>query len=101
MTRSRRRTCGFVAAAVSALLLAACGSSGSSSSSGGSASSASGASAGSGGKSPVVIGASLSLSGDFAADGQAFQKGYQLWAADINKTGGLMGHPVKLDIVSD
>src|SRR3989440_923697 len=50
---------------------------------------------------PVVIGASLSLSGDFSADGQAFQRGYQLWASDINKSGGLLGHPVKLDIVSD
>ena len=50
---------------------------------------------------PVVIGASLSLSGDFSADGQAFQKGYQLWAADVNKHGGLLGRPVKLDIVSD
>ena len=29
--------------------------------------------------SPVTIGASLSLSGDFATDGQAFQRGYQLW----------------------
>ncbi len=52
-------------------------------------------------QSPITIGASLSLSGDFAADGQAFEKGYQLWAADQNKAGGLMGHPVKLDIVSD
>jgi branched-chain amino acid transport system substrate-binding protein len=51
--------------------------------------------------SPVVIGASLSLSGDFAADGQAFQRGYQLWAADQNAKGGLLGRKVKLDIISD
>ena len=51
--------------------------------------------------SPITIGSSLSLSGDFAADGQAFQRGYQLWAADQNKAGGLLGHPVKLDVVSD
>lgn len=50
---------------------------------------------------PIIIGASLSLTGDFSADGQAFEKGYQLWAADINAAGGLLGHPVKLDIVSD
>jgi len=50
---------------------------------------------------PVVIGASLSLSGDFSADGQAFARGYKLWAADQNKKGGLLGHPVKLDIISD
>jgi branched-chain amino acid transport system substrate-binding protein len=51
--------------------------------------------------SPITIGASLSLSGDFSADGQAFQKGYELWAADQNKAGGLLGHPIKLDIISD
>ncbi len=79
-------------------LLAACGGSSSSSSN-----SSGGSSSGSGAKtaSPITIGISLSLSGDFAADGQAFQKGYQLWAADQNKAGGLLGHPVKLDILSD
>ena len=50
---------------------------------------------------PVTIGISLSLSGDFSADGLAFQQGYKLWAADVNKTGGLLGHKVVLDIVSD
>jgi branched-chain amino acid transport system substrate-binding protein len=44
---------------------------------------------------------SLSLSGDFASDGQAFQKGYELWAADQNAKGGLLGHPVKLKVLSD
>jgi branched-chain amino acid transport system substrate-binding protein len=70
-------------------LLAACG--GSSSSSGG----------GSGGSGPITIGTSLSLSGDFAADGQAFQKGYQLWINDQNAKGGLLGHKLKLEVVSD
>src|SRR2546421_4078275 len=69
-------------------LLAACGSSSSSS-------------AGSGGSGPITIGASLSLSGDFAADGQAFQRGYQLWAKDQNAKGGLLGHKIKLEILSD
>jgi branched-chain amino acid transport system substrate-binding protein len=50
---------------------------------------------------PITIGASLSLSGDFSADGQAFERGYQLWASDQNKKGGLLGHPVKLQIISD
>jgi branched-chain amino acid transport system substrate-binding protein len=72
-------------------LLAACGSS-SNSSSGGS---------GGGNKGPITIGVSLSLSGDFAADGQAFQKGYQLWAHDQNAKGGLLGHKVNLQILSD
>lgn len=50
---------------------------------------------------PVKIGISLSLSGDFSADGVAYQQGYKLWAADVNKAGGLLGHKVTLDIVSD
>jgi branched-chain amino acid transport system substrate-binding protein len=77
-------------AAATVALLAACGGSSSSSGSGG------GSSAG-----PVTIGTSLSLSGDFAADGQAFQRGYELWAADQNSKGGLLGRKVKLDIISD
>jgi branched-chain amino acid transport system substrate-binding protein len=93
----RRYVVGAVALAAMGLL-AACGGSSSSNSS---TSAGGGGGGGGGGKSPITIGASLSLSGDFAADGQAFQRGYQLWAADQNKKGGLMGHPVKLDIISD
>ncbi len=52
-------------------------------------------------KSPVVIGASLSLTGQFSADGQAYQKGYELWARDQNAKGGLLGRPVKLVILND
>jgi branched-chain amino acid transport system substrate-binding protein len=77
-------------AAVAAV--AACGSSSSSSSS------TAGATAS---KSPITIGVSLSLSGDFASDGQAFERGYKLWAADQNARGGLLGHPVQLKILSD
>jgi branched-chain amino acid transport system substrate-binding protein len=50
---------------------------------------------------PIKIGISLSLSGDFAADGMAFQQGYQLWADQVNASGGLLGRQVQLDIVSD
>ncbi|MGC1418850.1 MAG: amino acid ABC transporter substrate-binding protein [Acidimicrobiales bacterium] len=49
----------------------------------------------------MTIGISLSLSGDFSADGIAFEQGYKLWAADVNAKGGLLGHKVVLDIVSD
>ena len=98
MTRSRRRALIVAAVAAVAAFLAGCGgSSSSTSSASGSGSATSSASS----KTPITIGSSLSLSGDFAADGQAFEKGYQLWAADVNAAGGLMGHPVKLDIVSD
>jgi branched-chain amino acid transport system substrate-binding protein len=85
-------------------LVVACGSSSSSSSGagggGGGSSSGSASSSKSAGP-PITIGTSLSLSGDFSADGQAFQRGYQLWAADQNKAGGLLGHKIKLDVLSD
>jgi branched-chain amino acid transport system substrate-binding protein len=50
---------------------------------------------------PILIGASLSLTGDFSDDGQAFQKGYQLWASDVNSSGGLLGRQVQLKILND
>src|SRR2546423_7737506 len=50
---------------------------------------------------PIKIGTSLSFSGDFSADGKAFQQGYQLWANDVNKAGGLLGRQVQLDVVND
>ena len=94
------RSCVASALALAAMAtVVACGGSSSSSSSSSSAGSSSGSASAS--KSPITIGASLSLSGDFASDGQAFQRGYELWAADQNAKGGLLGHPVKLKIVSD
>ena len=88
-------------AAVLALVLSACGTAKPNA-----ASTTTTSKSGSGGSSlaagaPVKIGISLSLSGDFSADGQAFKQGYELWAADVNKTGGLLGHQVVLKIVSD
>jgi len=50
---------------------------------------------------PITIGASLSKTGDFSADGQAFAKGYKLWARDVNAHGGLLGRKVKLTILDD
>ncbi|HUO69468.1 MAG TPA: amino acid ABC transporter substrate-binding protein [Solirubrobacteraceae bacterium] len=96
----------LVAAVVlAAVALAACGGSSSSVSAGSASSTSGSARSTSGGASsnasPITIGASLSLSGDFASDGQAFQRGYQLWAEDQNKKGGLMGHPIKLEILND
>jgi branched-chain amino acid transport system substrate-binding protein len=65
-------------------LLAACGSSGSSSSS-----------------KDILIGTSLSLTGDFSTDGVAFERGYELWASDVNAQGGIDGRKVKLIILND
>ena len=78
------------ASAAAATILAACGSGGGTSSSSNSAS-----------KSPITIGVSVSLTGDFSADGQAFQRGYNLWASDVNKAGGILGRKVKLTYLDD
>jgi len=50
---------------------------------------------------PITIGASLSLTGSFDADGQAYYKGYELWKQNINAHGGLLGRQVKLTILND
>ena len=76
-------------AASAAMMLASCSSS---SSSGG---------GGAGAKAPIVIGTSLSLTGDFSVDGQAFERGYNLWVDSINKHGGLLGHKVTLKVLND
>ena len=78
-------------------VLAACSSSSSSSSSSAATSTSSSPSS----KTPITIGASLSLTGDFSADGQAFERGYQLWAADVNAKGGILGRQVQLKILND
>src|SRR2546429_9164231 len=67
------------------LLLAACG----------------GSSATPGSAAPITIGVSVSLSGDFSGDGKALEQGYDLWAQDINKNGGLLGHKVTMKYVDD
>jgi len=94
-----RNAIALSAVALSVGVLAACSSSGSSSSSSSSSPSASATS--SANATPISIGASLSLTGDFSADGQNFQKGYQLWAKDVNAAGGIMGRQVKLTILND
>jgi len=76
----------LVTLAISALAAAACA----------------GSPGGTGGShSPVIVGASVSLSGDFSADGQNYVRAYKLWAAEQNAHGGLLGHPIKLDLLSD
>src|SRR5262244_360252 len=71
----------ITAVSAAAVVLAACSSSGS--------------------KKPITIGVSLSLTGDFSADGQAFQRGYNLWATDVNRQGGLLGRQVKMIYLDD
>ncbi len=52
-------------------------------------------------KGPILIGASLSLTGDFSADGQAYKRGYDLWVHDVNASGGIDGRKVKIIILND
>jgi branched-chain amino acid transport system substrate-binding protein len=83
--RARYLAVGTIALLATALL-AACGGSGSSSSSS---------------SKPILIGTSLSLTGDFSADGQAFERGYELWANDVNSHGGIDGRKVQLVVLND
>jgi branched-chain amino acid transport system substrate-binding protein len=87
----RSQSARFLAIGSTAVLLAAGLAACSSSSSGSKA----------GTKAPLLIGASLSLTGDFAADGQAYKRGYEIWAHDVNKAGGIDGRKVVLVIKND
>ncbi len=51
--------------------------------------------------SPMTIGVSVSLTGDFSGDGKALVQGYDLWAQDENAKGGLLGHHVTMKYVDD
>ena len=56
---------------------------------------------GAGSKAPLVIGASVSLTGDFADSGKAVKAGYELWADTVNAKGGILGRQVEMKIVDD
>jgi branched-chain amino acid transport system substrate-binding protein len=87
----RRPGWAVLGCAATALLLGACSSSATTSSPGAATSSGP----------PLVIGASMSLSGDFADLAGPAKKGYELWAATVNAKGGLLGRRVGLKIVDD
>jgi branched-chain amino acid transport system substrate-binding protein len=71
-------------AGIGALLGTACGNSG-----------------GSNSAKPLVVGISLSSSGDFSDPSAAAKKGYELWADTVNANGGIDGRKVQLKIVDD
>ena len=50
---------------------------------------------------PIVIGASLSLTGIFADGGKYSLEGYQLWIKQQNAKGGLLGRPIALKYYDD
>ncbi|NEN05070.1 amino acid ABC transporter substrate-binding protein [Diaminobutyricibacter tongyongensis] len=61
----------------------------------------SGATGASSSTAPLKIGISLSLTGDFSDSGKAAERGYELWAAQANKAGGILGRKVQLTIHDD
>ncbi|HUY52216.1 MAG TPA: amino acid ABC transporter substrate-binding protein [Streptosporangiaceae bacterium] len=77
------------ASALTALVVAACGT--------GSASTTSSSS----GTNPIIIGTTEPLTGAFSADGSASLRGDELWVSDVNSHGGLLGRPVQLKILND
>lgn len=85
---TRRSFVPFAAASATVLAVAACGTTSASTTASSSAQ-------------PITVGISLPLTGSFAADGQATDNGYKLWASDVNKDGGLLGRPVRLKILND
>src|SRR6266566_3937891 len=60
-----------------------------------------GSASGGGSGKPLVIGASVSLTGDFSDSGKAIQRGYQLWADTVNAAGGILGRKVQIKTVDD
>src|SRR2546428_806354 len=89
---AHRRGGSLVAVLVAGLLAACSSNSGASSSSSVSGSTSS---------APIVIGISLSQTGDFSDPGKAAMRGYQLWAETVNANGGILGRQVQLKIADD
>ena len=79
-----------VTTALAVTAVAACGSAASSGSAAGQASSG-----------PITIGMSLPMTGPVADVSKSGYQGYELWAAQVNADGGLLGRKVKLDMLDD
>src|SRR5919108_3312749 len=56
---------------------------------------------GGGSKEPIVIGASLPLTGDFSQPGGAAKRGYEVWLEMVNQKGGILGRQVRLTVLDD
>src|SRR5574341_209958 len=50
---------------------------------------------------PIHIGVSLPLTGRFSEPGNAAKRGYEVWSAVVNESGGLLGRVVKLMILDN
>lgn len=96
MRRNRWWTALAPAVAALALVAAGCGGGGE-----GGGTQATTAAAGKPSGEPIVIGASLPLTGDFSEPGVAARQGYEIWQQLVNQKGGLLGRPVKIVIRDD
>lgn len=76
------------AAVAGAMVLVGCGSSGSGNATGAS-------------KGPILISASYSKTGAYASSGTNVGNGYQLAVDELNKSGGVLGRQIKLELVDD
>ncbi|MDB5374913.1 MAG: branched-chain amino acid transporter substrate-binding protein, partial [Belnapia sp.] len=56
---------------------------------------------GQGGANPIRIGYSMSLSGGLAGNGRATQLAHQIWVAEVNARGGILGRPVQIVFYDD
>jgi branched-chain amino acid transport system substrate-binding protein len=52
-------------------------------------------------KEPIVIGASLPLTGEFSQPGGAAKRGYDVWLEMVNEKGGILGRQVQLNVLDD
>jgi branched-chain amino acid transport system substrate-binding protein len=50
---------------------------------------------------PIKLGAALSLTGRFSDSAKYVNEGYQLWAEELNKKGGIAGRPVQIVTYDD
>lgn len=53
------------------------------------------------GAEPIRLGISLSLTGRFAESALYMKEAYELWAREVNESGGIAGRPVELIIYDD
>ena len=50
---------------------------------------------------PIVIGASIAVTGHLGLEGIRMKEGYQWWQDQVNKKGGLLGRPVEIKFYDD
>ncbi|MEE4261501.1 MAG: amino acid ABC transporter substrate-binding protein [Desulfobacteraceae bacterium] len=52
-------------------------------------------------KEPILIGATVSLEGNYSEPSSMVRNGFKLWERDVNQRGGILGRPVKLILYDD